>query len=551
MIASLLLSAALAAPHQFVHQGRLTEANGDPVDDNVAITFRLWDAAQAGHKVWEQTSDVEVDNGYFAVILGADPLHPLDTDLFEGQSVWLETQIGAVPMSPRQAVVDVPRAATATVAHDVRGGVVDVTNVIVNGQPVIDEDGKWLGVERECTWDAVLSVPADLLDGDDDSFATFSCVDGESPIWDGVLETWECGGIDEATVEAWVTNGALDLAPGAQMAGRALATEDSKWPTSSLYAGTAADGDVLAVVNGVPSWSSPGAGRPRAVMLRSGQGANPIIALWDDGLARLPAGDRTLPPDTRDISVGLAGECILSSGGALHCENRTGNRLTIEAYWSDWANTLFSATYLKVEQNNTEICALTTTATLQCVTGYGYTIGVPADPPLLVTRATGVSLFALAGVQGCYVIAGGGRFCWTSGIWRPPVPDDPAGTQVDSEIWNDIFVRDAVDGGSWHVDCRIDNNRQAFCWGSPQVGGPIGEDLRVFTQVVATQHFGCGLEPTGDVNCWGIGAPIVMERMRALAASDAQGELVCGIRVSDDQIQCYSDNFLVARYLQR
>lgn len=131
MISSLLFGAAVAAPHQFVHQGRLTEADGDPVNDAVTISFRLFEAAVGGTAIWEQTSDVDVEEGYFAVTLGTDPQHPLDTALFEGPPVWLETQIGAVPMSPRQPVVDVPRAATAHTARNVRGGVVDASTLSV------------------------------------------------------------------------------------------------------------------------------------------------------------------------------------------------------------------------------------------------------------------------------------------------------------------------------------------------------------------------------------------------------------------------------------
>lgn len=64
------LSAAAQAPATLNHQGYLTNASGDPIDGNVLLTFRLYDAETDGAELWTETVGVEVDEGLFQATLG-------------------------------------------------------------------------------------------------------------------------------------------------------------------------------------------------------------------------------------------------------------------------------------------------------------------------------------------------------------------------------------------------------------------------------------------------------------------------------------------------
>ena len=60
-------------------------------------------------------------------------------------------------------------------------------------------------------WTDVQGIPADIADGDADTLAG-NCSTGEFLGWDGTA--WACAadnGLTEAEVEAYVTNGPLDL----------------------------------------------------------------------------------------------------------------------------------------------------------------------------------------------------------------------------------------------------------------------------------------------------------------------------------------------------
>ncbi|MEO0560187.1 MAG: hypothetical protein AAF170_18630 [Bacteroidota bacterium] len=74
-------SAAAQAPATLSHQGYLTNANGEPVDGNVLLTFRLYDADAEGTELWAETVGVEVNEGLFHATLGeTEPLSGLTFD---------------------------------------------------------------------------------------------------------------------------------------------------------------------------------------------------------------------------------------------------------------------------------------------------------------------------------------------------------------------------------------------------------------------------------------------------------------------------------------
>ena len=120
-LATALLPLALAAP-AFVSaqsvpttmnfQGRLAKANGTPVADTASqsLTFRLFDSAAGGNKLWEQalTGNVSVRNGTFAVRLDFASGYITGNTLATvfgnvAFTPYLEIQVGTdAPLAPRQ-----------------------------------------------------------------------------------------------------------------------------------------------------------------------------------------------------------------------------------------------------------------------------------------------------------------------------------------------------------------------------------------------------------------------------------------------------------------
>ena len=110
-----------AVPHLIRYQGQAVDSKGVPLEGPYTLTFRLYDAATAGTKIWEETqANVPLANGHFSVLLGqASSLGAVDWS----KSLWLSIQVNTDPeLSPRQSITSVPlairaeRADTATTA---------------------------------------------------------------------------------------------------------------------------------------------------------------------------------------------------------------------------------------------------------------------------------------------------------------------------------------------------------------------------------------------------------------------------------------------------
>jgi hypothetical protein len=199
----LFASTAHAVPAQFTHQGRLLNADGDAREGDATITFRVTDSESGGTALWEETLTLPLTGGFYAAVLGAEEDNPLDTDVLSQAPVWLELQLeGEGTMFPRSPINAVPYATMATVAEEVSGGPVDASQIAVDGTPVVNELGEWVGPAPTVNWTDIEGMPEDFADGidddtdtDTDSFAALgtSCLDGDIPVWDSVLMEWVCG----------------------------------------------------------------------------------------------------------------------------------------------------------------------------------------------------------------------------------------------------------------------------------------------------------------------------------------------------------------------
>ena len=141
-------SVALAVPAQLTTQGRVLDADGQPLADTADVTFRLMDGETGGNTLWEETRTVAFSSGFYTVMLGTDEANnPLEDGILDQWPLYLEVQLdGQDPMSPRMAVGSVPYARQAGVATELAPGAeIDAGSLTVGGTEVVASDGTWTG----------------------------------------------------------------------------------------------------------------------------------------------------------------------------------------------------------------------------------------------------------------------------------------------------------------------------------------------------------------------------------------------------------------------
>src|SRR5689334_8177888 len=64
------IASAADVPGALTHQGRLFDAQGNPITDTVSMTFSFYDDANAAAPLASETHDVMVEDGYYSVSVG-------------------------------------------------------------------------------------------------------------------------------------------------------------------------------------------------------------------------------------------------------------------------------------------------------------------------------------------------------------------------------------------------------------------------------------------------------------------------------------------------
>ncbi len=144
-IASIVGIAALAhadqpPPLKINHQGRLFDTSMTPVTGPHTMTFAVYSAANGGTPLWTESQNLSFDNGYYATTLGA--VTSFDRTLFSGATMYLAITVdNDQEMSPREPIDSVPYSINA---NNVTG---DITphSISVNGSPIVDASGHWVG----------------------------------------------------------------------------------------------------------------------------------------------------------------------------------------------------------------------------------------------------------------------------------------------------------------------------------------------------------------------------------------------------------------------
>ena len=123
-------------------RGQLSDKAGKPSKGSFRFTFRLYTQKSGGTPAWEETQDVTVDGGQYAVQLGSGTA--LTSTIFsKAKELWLGVQMdGYGEFTPRSRLVSVPYA---MVCGDVTGDISPKSVSISGYGKVIDEKGEWVG----------------------------------------------------------------------------------------------------------------------------------------------------------------------------------------------------------------------------------------------------------------------------------------------------------------------------------------------------------------------------------------------------------------------
>lgn len=153
-----LAAAEAAVPSGITQQGRVLDAEGNPVTSEVAITFTIYDdpmEAEEANVLWSEVLNIQLDDGYFSARLGEDGDNAFPATLFDGSVRYLGIKIGTDDeLAPRARLASVPYA---FVAGDAIGDIHPLS-VTVNGKEVINANGDWVGNAVDRPFSSLLSV---------------------------------------------------------------------------------------------------------------------------------------------------------------------------------------------------------------------------------------------------------------------------------------------------------------------------------------------------------------------------------------------------------
>ncbi len=108
------------APEMFRYQGRLVD-DANLVNATLPISFKLYDALSDGALLYEDSNDVLVVDGLYSTMIGDDTILGSLTNALTNTAVYLELTVDGETLSPRERLVSVPYAMTAsevTHVHD-------------------------------------------------------------------------------------------------------------------------------------------------------------------------------------------------------------------------------------------------------------------------------------------------------------------------------------------------------------------------------------------------------------------------------------------------
>ena len=163
------------APALIPVQGFATDDEGAPLDGEIVVDFTLYTSAVDGDALYTESQVLDADVGFFSTMLGLGDALDLGTFAANGE-VWVEIEIDGEVLEPRLQFGTVPYAAWADSAGDaqtVGGATLEDLQAPVAWGDLVDVPADLLDGDDDTTdWASLTGVPADLLDGDDEADLT-------------------------------------------------------------------------------------------------------------------------------------------------------------------------------------------------------------------------------------------------------------------------------------------------------------------------------------------------------------------------------------------
>jgi|GEM_PF-2423177 len=193
LLFALLLCAgpAAAVPQTVPLSGTLTDDNGAVENGTVTLQLKVYDALTGGNVVFEESQNVQVQNGNFTVYLGMSST--LDLTVFaDNDELYLGITVDDdEEMSPRFPLATVPYAAHAASADDA---------LTLDGNAAED----FAAAAHTHAFADLTNIPSGLADGDDDTVYS-----GASPIVVngtviGLTDACTPGQVLKSTGSSWV-----------------------------------------------------------------------------------------------------------------------------------------------------------------------------------------------------------------------------------------------------------------------------------------------------------------------------------------------------------
>ncbi|CAH7247263.1 Collagen triple helix repeat protein [Vibrio chagasii] len=141
LLATLFISCSTYAA-EFNHNGVLYDANSETtIDATLPVMFSIYKSD--GQLLWQNEKLVEFTDGNYSVTLGENL--PIDISIFANPDLYLGINIdNDGEMSPKLKLYTTPRSYYAEMSSSVVG-IANLSELKVNGDIVIDQDGKWVG----------------------------------------------------------------------------------------------------------------------------------------------------------------------------------------------------------------------------------------------------------------------------------------------------------------------------------------------------------------------------------------------------------------------
>jgi len=121
----IILSGCLAP--QMTYQGRLTDAGGNPLNGEYRMRLRLYDDDESGELIYTDSQMVQVEDGFFDVVVGPETASAGIAPEDLAQPLWLEVEVAdgvyTETLTPRQRLYGAPYAFTLMPGAVISGAV--------------------------------------------------------------------------------------------------------------------------------------------------------------------------------------------------------------------------------------------------------------------------------------------------------------------------------------------------------------------------------------------------------------------------------------------